>query len=136
VERASGSHRQDLAHPVHVTGDQVPAEARAQRQCPLQVHPIADAQIAQRGHAQTLAADIGGKLVTVERGDGQADAVDGDGIAQLRVREVHARRTHLQAEVATARFHRGDGTQCLDDSGEHPADHLFMFILSGKTCKH
>jgi hypothetical protein len=61
-----------------VPGNEVPAEARGQRQRLFQVHAIADPKVSQRRHAQTLTADIGGKTLAVERGDGQADAVHGD----------------------------------------------------------
>src|SRR6202043_3408277 len=77
-----GDHR---AHPVHMALDQVPAEAVADPQRALQVDRRARGQVAEAGAAQRLGHHIGGEVAAGQPGDGEAGAVDGDGVTGPRV---------------------------------------------------
>ena len=68
-----------------MSGHDVPAKAAVRRHGAFQVHRTAYGQLGQGGAVQRLVHDIGGEPVGVELGHGQADAVDGDAVAQLGV---------------------------------------------------
>jgi len=64
--------------------DDVAAEASVRRQCSLQVYSSTRAQIAEVRAVKGHLHHVGGEGVSGDAGDGQADAVDTNGITQVR----------------------------------------------------
>jgi hypothetical protein len=60
-----------------------------------------------------------GKAVARQLDDGQADAADGDAVAQLDVAEVELAGFNQQAHVAALGGHGADAADGFDNAGEH-----------------
>src|SRR3712207_4147580 len=120
----TGGAGEDGAHAVDVALDQVPAEPGVRGDGALQVDRVAGAQGAQAAPAEGLGHDVGGPLLAVGSGDGEADAVDGDGVAQ---RHALQRGARPDAQPGGCRlpvrlpepFPGQQGADLLDDAGEH-----------------
>lgn len=108
----------DAARAVDVPLDDVPAEAAAERHGALQVDPGAGGQRAEAGAVQRLGHDVGGELVVPEVHDGEADAVDGDGVAVFGALG-HDGAAQSEAGGVVELLDGGDLTQFFDNSGEH-----------------
>ena len=106
------------AHPVDVALDDVPAEPSVGGQGALQVHRGADPQAAEGAAAQRLGHQVGGEVVAVLLGHGQADPVDGDRVA-VPGSGGGERAADPQPGGVPRLEQVDDAADLLDDSGEH-----------------
>src|SRR5690606_34099973 len=108
-----------LAHPVHMATDDVSAEARAGGEGLFQIEAPARLPLANGGQGQGLLRYIRPEALAGQLGGREADAVAGDGVAQLHVGQVQLAGVDFQAQVALAGFNLVDATDGFDDSGKH-----------------
>ncbi len=113
----------DLPHPVHVAGDQVTAEAGGGHQRLLKVDPIAHLGGRKTGAREGFQRHVGGITLVAQGDHSEADAVGGDGVAQLDVAEVQGGCVHGEGHVFALATQLGQGSHRFDNSGKH-ADHL------------
>ncbi|MDV6290353.1 hypothetical protein R2F25_30575 [Streptomyces sp. UP1A-1] len=109
---------QDLAGAVDVALHDVPAEAGADGGGAFQVDAGAGGEGAQAGAVQGLRHHVGGELVALVVDDGEADAVDGDGVAVPCPLGDHG-AAQAEATGVVEGLDGGDLAQLFDDSGEH-----------------
>ena len=87
-QTALSSRRVEAMRPVpSMAGDDVAAEAAVCGHGPLQVHPAARGKAAQRGAAQRLMHNVGGKGVAAQGSGGEADSVDCHAVTDLEIGE-------------------------------------------------
>ena len=72
----------------------------------------------ERALGERLVHHVGGERLALTGGDGQADAVDGDRVAQVRVAGDH-RAAHGEPDRVALVLQRLHGAELLDDAGEH-----------------
>ena len=89
----------------------------------LQIDGIADFGRGETGTRQGFQRHIGGVTLVAKTNHGQADAVGGNGVAQLDVAKIQRRRVDCERHVLALAAQRGKGSHRFDNSGKH-ADHL------------
>ena len=109
--------RADRAEAVDVPLHDVAAEPVRGAQRELQVHVRARRHLGQRGAPQRLVHDLGAELLAGDRRGGEADAVDGHGVALGDL--ARQARADGQRHAVRRRVHRGDLAQVRDQAREH-----------------
>lgn len=118
ISQCSEGAVEDFAGAVDVALHDVAAEAVADGGGPLEVDAGADGEGAEAGALEGLRHDIGGELVAFVVDDGEAYAVDGDGVAVFRALGDHG-AAQAEATGVVEGLDGGDLAQLFDDSGEH-----------------
>src|SRR5690606_40658976 len=95
----------------------VSAEAGAEGDGAFEVDPGAEGEGAEAGAVQGLGQHVGGELVALVLDDGEADAVDGDGVPVLGVLGDDG-AAQPEATGVVEGLDGGDLAQLFDDSGE------------------
>ena len=107
-----------MARAVDVAGDDVAAEARGERERPLEVDRAAFLELCKRRAPHRLRHDVGREVMAVKRRHRQADAIDGDAVAELRAFQDFM-GLNGQADGIGAAVHMGNRPQFLNDASEH-----------------
>ncbi len=109
--------------PVHVAGDEVPAQFVADPQRALQVHPAAHGPAAEPGLRQRLAGHVHREPVRPDLDRRQAAAGAGDRGAERDAGRVRPGCRNDQPHVLPGAEWRkaADCAECGDDPGEHQA---------------
>ena len=110
---------QDLAHPVDMPADQVPAQGRRQGQGLLQVDVTARTQPPQGGQGQGLAGDIRREVAPRQIDGGKTDPIDGHAVPQDQARQGQLAGAQGQADIAAPGFEGLDLADGLNDAGKH-----------------
>ncbi|MNY29936.1 hypothetical protein D3C86_1640110 [compost metagenome] len=98
-------------------------EAGARHQRLLEVHRIPHPGLGKTGARERLKGDVGGVTLVSQGHHGEADAVGGDGVAQLDIAKVQGRGMNGEGHVIPLTVQGGQGAHGFDNSGKH-ADHL------------
>src|SRR5690606_2167769 len=99
--------------------DQMATEAAGRRQGLFQIDPGACLEIDKGRALQGFPADIGTEAVTGQFHGGQADAVDGNAVAELDVAQIEFAGGHLDAYVTALGGQAANGAYRFDYAGKH-----------------
>ena len=111
--------RDDFADAVDVAADQVTAQAGGRGQGFFQVDRAAALQVVEGGALEGFAADVGPETVARQVDSRQADAVDGNAVAEFDVAQVKLAGLDVDAHVTALGGQATDGADGFDDAGEH-----------------
>ena len=112
-------HLHDLAQAIHVAADQMTAQPGGRCQGFFQVHLAAYSDLLEGGQRQGLPGHIRLKSSAGQRRDGQADAINGNGIPQLHIGKIQRIALDQQGHVAPLRGHGRDLAHGFNNAGKH-----------------
>ena len=112
----AGDH---LADAVHVTAYQMTAQTRGRRQGFFEVDPAARFQVIESRAVQRLATDVGHKAVARQLNGCQANAVDGNAVAEFDVAQVELAGLYINPYIATFWGQCTDVADGFDNAGKH-----------------
>lgn len=125
---AVGGDAGDMADAVDMAADDVAAQPAADLHSPFQIDLRAALDVAQGRTAHRFVHDVGREGRIRHGGHRQADAVDGDAVAELRPFQYLTGLNRQLYRVGTA-VHLADGAQFLNDASEHklpPCSHYTL----------
>jgi len=114
---------QDRAGGVHMTAHQVSAQRRGRREGAFEVDPVTRPQLADGGAGKGLRRHVGVKARRAEGVGGQADAINGHGIANPERRLREHIPINAQTPIGTMLLEPTNFADGLNNSRKHARDY-------------